>query len=359
MKVRARGGWAALVAVAVVVGGLLLAGMQTRPSTSVPYRFNSKGELIRPEGYREWIYVGTPLTPNDLNRGNAPFPEFHSVYIDPDSFAHWKKTGTFRQGTILMKELISVGSKQAVSGKGYFMGEFIGLEATIKSKRRYPDEPGNWAYFSFTDDGGGPPHATGAAFPASDCNACHEDNAADDWVFAQYYPVLRAAKPGGRGPKLIDDGAPAPRTRPQGSGLPTNKDDLFAFVKAGKHKSWTRESEMRLTNAPHGTYVITYLNAILEASMKNGNDVHPVGSASVKEMFRDDKSPFGWAVSVKAKPDSDGGKGWYWYETLSTTDPNAIPKRGTRTGEGFGAGMCIGCHRRFGTDFVASDYPLK
>jgi hypothetical protein len=108
--------------------------------------------LERPTGFREWIYVGTPLTPNDMNNGKASFPEFHTVYIDPESWEHWKKTGKFREGAILIKEMTSVGSKAAVSGKGYFMGDFIGLEATIKSKREFPDEPGNWAYFSFTTE---------------------------------------------------------------------------------------------------------------------------------------------------------------------------------------------------------------
>ena len=170
------------------------------------YQFNDKGELVRPTGYREWVFVGTPLTPNDMNDGKAPFPEFHAVYIDPDSWAHWKKTGKFREGTILIKELISVGSKAAVSGKGYFMGEFLGLEATIKSSKRFPDEPGNWAYFSFTvgesankatdkSKHGAPLKRSAAAFPAASCNSCHDASAGDDWVFTQYYPVLRAAKP--------------------------------------------------------------------------------------------------------------------------------------------------------------------
>ncbi|SFH57377.1 Cytochrome P460 [Nitrosospira sp. Nsp14] len=57
-----------------------------------------------------------------MNNGKASFPEFHSVYIDPESWQHWKKTGKFRDGTILIKEMASVGSKTAVSGKGYFMG---------------------------------------------------------------------------------------------------------------------------------------------------------------------------------------------------------------------------------------------
>lgn len=170
------------------------------------YNFNAKGELMQPTGYREWVFVGTPLTPNDMNNGKAPFPEFHAVYIDPDSWAHWKKTGKFREGTILVKELISVGSKAATSGKGYFMGEYLGLEATIKNSKRFPDEPGNWAYFSFTSGGspmmnpdapmhGGPLKESAAAFPAAACNACHDASAGDDWVFTQYYPVLSAAKP--------------------------------------------------------------------------------------------------------------------------------------------------------------------
>ena len=80
------------------------------------------GELQRPTGYREWVYVGTPVTPNEMNGGKAAFPEHHNVYIDPKSWAYWKETGVFRDGTILVKELVSVGSKAAVSGQGYFQG---------------------------------------------------------------------------------------------------------------------------------------------------------------------------------------------------------------------------------------------
>ena len=155
---------------------------------------DGKLELLSPDDYRRWVFVGTPLTPNDLNNGKAAFPEFHNVYIDPKSFDHYEKTGNFPDGTIMVKELVSVGAKSAVSGQGYFEGEFIGLEATIKSKRYFADEPGNWAYFSFTDHDGGDLHKTATAFPAASCNGCHAAAAADDFVFTQYYPVLRAHK---------------------------------------------------------------------------------------------------------------------------------------------------------------------
>lgn len=156
------------------------------------------GQLERPTGYREWIYVGTPVTPNDMNDGKAPFPEFHNVYIDPTSWEHWKDTGTFREGTILVKELVSVGSKAAVSGKGYFQGEYIGLEATIKSKKEFPEEPGYWAYYSFSSPNHKSLSNTAKAFPSASCNACHAAAAADDFVFTQHYPVLSAGKGQGK-----------------------------------------------------------------------------------------------------------------------------------------------------------------
>jgi hypothetical protein len=78
-----------------------------------------------------------------MNNANAPFPEFHSVYIDSESYERYRQIGRFRDVTTLIQGSISVGSTEASSGKGYFMGDFIGLEATIKSTQHFPNEPGN------------------------------------------------------------------------------------------------------------------------------------------------------------------------------------------------------------------------
>lgn len=180
-----------LLTVLVAVFSLIVgAGVQADP------KFDESGQLMKPVDYREWVYVGAPLTPNDLNNGKAAFPEFHSVYIDPESWKAYKTTGTFRNGTILVKELVSVGSKVATSGKGYFMGEFIGLEAAVKDSKRFPKEPGNWAYFRFTkEDHSLPTNTVAKVLPTEACAVCHQASAAEDMVFTQYYPVLRAAKP--------------------------------------------------------------------------------------------------------------------------------------------------------------------
>jgi len=158
-----------------------------------PVEFTADGKLKQTEGYRKWVYVGTPLTPNDLNGGEATFPDFHAVYIDPESYAEYEKTGKFRDGTVMVKELVAVGAKEASSGKGYFMGDFIGLETAIKDSKRFKDEPGNWGYFSFGHKY--PLKKEAAAQATAACNSCHEGNAKQDFVFTQYYPVLRAAAP--------------------------------------------------------------------------------------------------------------------------------------------------------------------
>src|SRR5215813_458127 len=191
--------WTAVVAVISALSYALTGVAVPRAAAAdkakaAPVEFTADGKLKQPVGYRKWVYIGTPVTPNDMNDGEASFPEFHEVYMDPESFAHYEKTGKFRDGTVLVKELSSVGSKEAPSGKGYFQGEFTGLEVTIKDSKRFKDEPGYWAYFSFGHKY--PLKAEVAKGAVAACNACHEQNAKNtDWVFSQHYPVLRAAAP--------------------------------------------------------------------------------------------------------------------------------------------------------------------
>jgi hypothetical protein len=186
---------AAAIASLTGIAGMLytLGGAAPPADKAALVEFTQDGKLRKPEGYREWTYVGTPLTPNDLNGGEAPFPDFHAVYIDPESYAQFEKTGEFRDGTVMIKELVGVGSKEATSGKGYFMGDFIGLEASIKDSKRFRDEPGNWAFFSFGHRY--PLKAEASKQDSAACNSCHESSAEKDYVFTQFYPVLRAAAP--------------------------------------------------------------------------------------------------------------------------------------------------------------------
>src|SRR6478672_926974 len=96
-------------------------------------QYTASGELKLPENsiWREWVFVGEPLTPNALNGGQAGFPEYHNVYIEPGSYDIYRKTGIFPDGTIFFKELQLTlpgqypdGSRTEVSGRGYFPAAF-------------------------------------------------------------------------------------------------------------------------------------------------------------------------------------------------------------------------------------------
>jgi hypothetical protein len=180
-------GYAVLLTVVVAIAfSLPVEAAQKGP------KFSPAGELLVPVDYREWVFVGAPVTPNDLNNGQAAFPEFHHVYIDPASYAAYKKTGKFPDGTVLVKELATVGAKSSSSGNGYFPGELSGIAVSVKDGKRFANEPGSWAYFNFVG-GDGKPLASAKAQPTAACNVCHQQNT-EDWVFTQHYPVLRAAK---------------------------------------------------------------------------------------------------------------------------------------------------------------------
>src|SRR5215471_5961652 len=111
-------------------------------------QFNESGEMILPPNnmWREWVYVGSPLTPNALNGGKAGFPEYHNVYIEPGSYEIYQKTNEFPEGTIFFKELQLTlpgqnpdGSRTEPSGRGYFPGPFNGADVTVKDTKRYAD----------------------------------------------------------------------------------------------------------------------------------------------------------------------------------------------------------------------------
>ena len=183
-----------------VAGFYLLLGPvnESRAADNPMYQaqFNASGNLIRPQGWREWIFVGSPVTPNSLNGGNAPFPEFHTVYIDPESWEHYKKTGKFREGTMFAKELTLVGDTAATSGAGFFNGKLQGFEIAHKDSARYSSDSGGWAYYTFGHQD--EPYAdTAAAMPTAASAGCHTASAAEDMVFTQYYPILNVAKGAG------------------------------------------------------------------------------------------------------------------------------------------------------------------
>ena len=156
--------------------------------------YTASGDLMLPKNFNEWVYVGSPLTPNALNGGKANFPEFHNVYIEPGSYEIYKKTGKFPEGTIIFKELQLTlpaenpdGSRTEPSGRGFFPGKLNGADVTVKDTKRYA-ESGGWGYYNFNHHE--PKAATAKVKPKSECAFCHIASAKKDDVWTQFYPLL-------------------------------------------------------------------------------------------------------------------------------------------------------------------------
>src|SRR5215472_10046472 len=159
--------------------------------------YTDSGDMKLPPNsiWREWVYVGSPLTPNALNGGHAGFPEYHNVYIEPGSYAIYKKTGVFPDETIFFKELQLTlgpaenpdGSRTEPSGRGYFPGAFNGADVTVKDTKRFADT-GGWGYFNFHHSEPKAPTAT--VQPKSNCAFCHIAAAKRDEVWTQFYRIL-------------------------------------------------------------------------------------------------------------------------------------------------------------------------
>jgi hypothetical protein len=173
---------------------------QSAQSTAV---FDSDGKLKLPDpqDFRRWVFVGAPLTPNGLNNGKANFPEYHHVYIEEKNVDAYLKTGEFPEGTIIVKELTRVldpkfpdGSRSEPSGRGYFNGQYNGIDVTVKDSKRFA-KTNNWGFFTF---GHHPlPYSQSAEeAPASECASCHQTFVAKtDMTWVQFYPLLRDKDP--------------------------------------------------------------------------------------------------------------------------------------------------------------------
>jgi Cytochrome P460 len=183
-----------VIAAAFFVQSLSSSSAQTQARSRYLPEYDASGDLLLPKNFHEWVYVGSPLTPNALNGGMAGFPEYHNVYIEPGSYEIYKKTNAFPEGTIMFKELQLTlpgqnpdGSRTEPSGRGYFPGALNGADVTVKDSKRFADSQG-WGFFNFNHHE--PKAPTAKVKALSECAYCHIASAKKDQVWTQFYRLL-------------------------------------------------------------------------------------------------------------------------------------------------------------------------
>ena len=174
-----------LVATFLICAGVLASGGQKAQP-----QFANHDQLIRPEGYRQWVFVGSSLGMSYTEGPAEKSPYFTNIYLQPDAYRQFVTTGKFSDRTILVLEVVSAGSNASINKRGRFEDHSIGIEAAVKDEMRFPEK---WAYFSFIGSGG-KALAQAKPFPKEACWKCHNAHGAADNVFVQFYPVQREAR---------------------------------------------------------------------------------------------------------------------------------------------------------------------
>ena len=127
--------------------------------------------------------------------------------------------------------------------------------------------------------------------------------------------------------------------------IPVGGNKLVRWLKQGTYLSWAAEPAAHPGLGPHFGDVRVFVNEPLDASLRAGETEHPVGSASVKELYGDASEVQGWAVMIKVA-EGTGGDTWHWFEEYA----------GTQYADDVGASLCTGCHSG-GTDYVLTEWP--
>ena len=202
--------WLGLLLLLVITCAVALTA-RTQPipapqARSTAPEYDAKGDLKRPTDFRTWVFVGAsiglryhkelPDTPRekDLPKNDKP-GEFHTVYIRPESYEHYLKTGKFPDLTVLVMDVYESKDRdiKGIVSKGLFHGASRGFEVAVKNSKRPDGSKTDWAYYDFDK----PTKATAAAFRDAACYDCHLKHADVDNVWVQFYPTLRdrAEKP--------------------------------------------------------------------------------------------------------------------------------------------------------------------
>lgn len=154
------------------------------PSGSAP-QFTSDGQLVRPVNYRRWTYVssGFGMSYNPGAGGNGA-PAFTNVFVPPDAYDYFMANGKWPDKTMFVLEIYASTSHGSINQSGSYQESLVGLDVEVKDEKRFPDK---WAYFGFSNSA---KMASATAPGKNACWKCHDQNAAVEHSFVQFYPEL-------------------------------------------------------------------------------------------------------------------------------------------------------------------------
>ena len=175
----------ALLAVFAIEKGPLRATAGSSKPAAVP-DFTADGKLVRPENYRKWVFLssGYGMSYSQKTSDDQDHLMFTNVFVPPADYDYFLAHGTWPDKTMFVLEEYGSQSKGSINTHGHFQTELMGLDVEVKDASRFPDK---WAYFGFDAT----QKSSSAMSPSkNDCWKCHDQNAAVEHSFVQFYPAL-------------------------------------------------------------------------------------------------------------------------------------------------------------------------
>jgi len=146
-------------------------------------QYDEKGQLLRPADYREWMFVSAGYGMN-YSPGPGSHEMFTNVFVQRWAYDEFMKSGKWPEQTMFVIDERDAASRSSINQKGHYQTDLMGLAVEIKDSARNPDK---WAYYGF----GAENKSAGAMPHGNPCWTCHEEHAAVEHTFVQFYPTLK------------------------------------------------------------------------------------------------------------------------------------------------------------------------
>ena len=171
---------------AAVLAGLgAIAGSTSTSNVAGAPRYDALGRLLFPADYRDWVFLSSGL---NMSYSDAPDTSgmnmFGNTFAPRTAYTAFEQAGRWPDKTVLIIENRTAATKGSINKRGQFQTlQTMGFEAHVKDVARFK---GGWGFFGFGND-----RKAAVQIPyAAQCYSCHQDHAAADTTFVQFYPTL-------------------------------------------------------------------------------------------------------------------------------------------------------------------------
>ncbi len=169
----------------VAFAAILLLGTTTPELPDGSPSYDGSGRMLFPANYREWVFLSSGLNMSyNADAAKTGHDVFGNTFVQPSAYKAFLKFGVWPDKTVIVLENRGGASHGSINKHGFFQTtDYMGAEAHVKDEARFQ---GGWGFFAFDKDG-----RTASQIPYKEtCYSCHQQHAAVDTTFVQFYPTL-------------------------------------------------------------------------------------------------------------------------------------------------------------------------